>query len=575
MILIMDDHQESLFVRIKLSALSKQEAYDKELVVNVITNSTSDFLHNNVKVLRSRVSKTAWQGISIAVIALVIATLSVTYIDQGHLSIDGMIKAQSNNFALWVMDAIPFLFAFWGQYSSTVLAYEASAMVLDQTQVLRDKAENFEKQARHSVTHDLLTDLPNKELFYDRVGQVIVSPRGQSEFYILLVEISNYKEISDTLGRNSSDSLIKQISVRLQSAFPAPITIARLENNSFSMLFSNTVSETKVLDLAESIHRVLHDTFFIEQVKLSAHANIGIVRFPVHGTDVDTLVQRAGIALYVAQNSNKGYAVYDSSFDAHSPKQLTLMSELHHAIEKQELQLYYQPKIRVADSTLYGVEALVRWNHPKHGLLFPDQFIPLMERTRLIQGLTCWVIQESFAQCAKWHKEGLDITLSINLSAKDLNNPELPDLISGIKGATGLNPEWIILEITESSIMTDPEAAMEIINRIHGMGFQFSIDDYGTGYSSLSYLKRLPLKELKIDRSFVSDILRDESDAVIVNATINLAHNLGLEVTAEGVEDAEILALLKAEGCDLAQGYHIGKPMPLVEFNHWTKSCGT
>jgi diguanylate cyclase (GGDEF)-like protein len=535
----------------------------------MVNSSTSDFLHNNVKVFRSRVSKTAWQGISVAALALITATFAVAYLESGNISVSSVLHAQKTNFALWILDLVPFIFAFWGQYSSTILAYEASAMVMDQTQELRDKADSFEKQARHSITHDLLTDMPNKELFYDRVEQLIVSPRGQSAFSVLLVEVSNYKEISDTLGRNSSDSLIKQVAVRLESAFPSPVTIARLENHTFSMLITEQLSEKKVLDLAESVHRVLHDVFYIEQIKVSAQANIGIVHFPLHGTDVDTLVQRAGIALYMAQNSNKGSAVYDSSFDAHSPKQLTLMSDLSHALENQELELYYQPKIKVSDGSISGAEALVRWNHPKHGLLGPDLFIPLMERTRLIQGLTLWVIQEGFAQCAKWHKQGLDIILSINLSAKDLNNPELPDLISGIKGATGINPVWITLEITESSIMTDPDAAMEIIKRIHDMGFQFSIDDYGTGYSSLSYLKSLPLKELKIDRSFVSDILRDESDAVIVNATINLAHNLGLEVTAEGVEDQETLELLKEEGCDLAQGFHLGKPMPQSVFDQW------
>ncbi|MDO6564499.1 bifunctional diguanylate cyclase/phosphodiesterase [Amphritea sp. 1_MG-2023] len=537
--------------------------------MNVISGSTSDFLHNNVKVLRSRVSKTAWQGIVIAVVALIIATLAVSQFEHGNIYLSSLIEVQKTNFALWILNVVPFVFAFWGQYSSTVLAYEASAMVMDQTQELRDKADSFEKQARHSITHDLLTDMPNKELFYDRVQQQIVSPRGRSAFSILLIEVANYKEISDTLGRNSSDSLIKKIAVRLESAFPTPLTIARLESNIFSMLINQPLAEKEILSLADSVHRVLHDAFLIEKVKLSTQANIGIVHYPNHGTDVDTLVQRASIALYMAQNSNKGSAVYDSSFDAHSPKQLTLMSELHHAIENQELELFYQPKVRTQDGVLSGAEALVRWNHPKHGVLAPDLFIPLMERSRLIQGLTCWVIQEGFTQCAQWHQQGLDIVLSINLSAKDLNNPELPDLISGIKGATGVNPQWITLEITESSLMTDPEAALAVINRIHAMGFQFSIDDYGTGYSSLSYLKQLPLKELKIDRSFVTDILQSESDAVIVNATINLAHNLGLEVTAEGVEDAATLALLTTEGCDLVQGFHLGRPMPESMFTQW------
>ncbi len=541
--------------------------------MSVINSNTNDFLHNNVKVLKARVSRTAYQGMGVAVVALIIATLAACFFDTGNVSLDGIMHVQQTNYALWIMDAVPFIFGFWGQYSSTILAYEASALVIDQTKELRDKADSFEKQARHNVTHDLLTDLPNKELFYDRVEQAILSKGGDNEMLsILLIEVENYKQISDTLGRNGSDSLIKQVSVRLKSAFSAPATIARIDSNIFSLLLTGVESKQGVLAMAESIHRVLEESFFVDKVKLSTHTNIGIVHFPDHGGDVDTLVQRAGIALYVAQNSNKGYALYDSSYDAHSPKQLTLMSELNQAIERGELELYYQPKVDLRENRISGAEALVRWNHPRHGLLSPDQFVPLMERTRMIQSLTQWVMKEGMTQSAQWEKEGLQICVSINLSAKDLNNPELPDLIAGLKGRTEVNPECMLLEITESSIMTNPETALEIINRIDQMGFHFSIDDYGTGYSSLSYLKRMPLKELKIDRSFVEDILTDESDAVIVNATINLAHNLGLQVTAEGVSDIEVLKQLKREGCDVVQGYLIGKPMPAEQFCDWLRS---
>lgn len=541
--------------------------------MNVINGNTNDFLHNNVKVLKSRVSRTAYQGVAVATAALIIATLAACFFATGEISLDGIMHVQKTNFALWVMDAVPFIFGFWGQYSSTILAYEASALVIDQTKELRDKADSFEKQARHNVTHDLLTDLPNKELFYDRVEQAILSKGGAGEMLsILLIEVENYKQISDTLGRNGSDSLIKQVSVRLKSAFSAPSTIARIDSNIFSLLLTGVDSKQGVLAMAESIHRVLEESFFVDKVKLSTHTNIGIVHFPDHGGDVDTLVQRAGIALYVAQNSNKGYALYDSSYDAHSPKQLTLMSELSQAIERGELELYYQPKVDLRENRVCGAEALVRWNHPRHGLLGPDQFVPLMERTRMIQSLTRWVMQEGMAQSARWDDQGLRLCVSINLSAKDLNNPELPDLIAGIKGRTQVDPACMMLEITESSIMTDPETALETINRIDQMGFHFSIDDYGTGYSSLSYLKKMPLKELKIDRSFVEDILTDESDAVIVNATIHLAHNLGLQVTAEGVSDIDVLKRLKREGCDVVQGYLIGKPMPRQDFEHWLKT---
>ncbi|MCW8886275.1 MAG: EAL domain-containing protein [Motiliproteus sp.] len=538
-----------------------------------MNSSANDFLHNNVRVLKSRVSKTAYQAVFIAMVAIIIATLAACYLSRGEISIDGIIHVQSTNYALWILDAVPFVFGIWGQYSSTVIAYEASAMVYDQTRELREKADVLEQEARHSATHDALTDLPNKALFYDRVSQSIsAANRSEQPVSVLLIEIANYSDVNDTLGRNSSDSLLKQVAVRLQSAFTSPASIARIEGNIFSLLLSGKESRQMATHTARSIHNILEPIFFIDKVKLSAHANIGIVHFPEHGEEADTLVQRAGVALYMAQNSNQGYAVYDSSFDASSPRRLTLLSEVSQALDRNEMELYFQPKVNVRDGSVYGAEALVRWNHPRHGLLPPDEFIPMIERTRTIQTLSLWVLKQCFTQISEWRKQGLDLKLAINLSAKDLHNPELPDLIAGLRGSTGVNPSWIILEITESSIMTDPEMALEVVQRIHQMGFQFSIDDYGTGYSSLAYLKKMPLTELKIDRSFVTDILEDENDRVIVNATINLAQNLGLQVTAEGVETPEVMALLNQYGCDIAQGYLISKPLNLDDFHQWLES---
>jgi EAL domain-containing protein (putative c-di-GMP-specific phosphodiesterase class I) len=301
------------------------------------------------------------------------------------------------------------------------------------------------------------------------------------------------------------------------------------------------------------------------------HANIGIVHFPRHGEDVDTLVQKAGVALHMAQKSARGYALYEVSFDKHTPLRLTLMSELRRAIEKNDLALFYQPKVSLQTNELCGAEALARWNHPTHGFIAPDEFIPMAERTRMIKQLTLWVLKRAFRDCAAWHEQGLDIKVSVNLSTRDLHDPDLPDLIAGIAASTGIKPEWIILEITESAVMAEPENALAIINRLNTMGYQFSIDDFGTGYSSFAYLKRLPLAELKIDKSFVMDLMNSENDMTIVKAIINLAHNLGLYVTAEGVETEAILAKLKEYGCDIAQGYYLSKPMAVGDFNTWTQ----
>ncbi len=525
---------------------------------------------DNVRVLKSEVSKTAYQGVAVAIASIVIATLAVCFYQNGEISIDGIINAQKNNFALWILDIVPFVFGVWGQYSGSIIAYQASALIFDQTQELRNRAEDLEKQANYAVTHDALTDLPNRGLFYDRVEQAILSANNQNRLLaLLLIEIANYKEVYDTLGRTSSDQIIKQISSRLQGVVLGADSVARIDGNIFSILVSDLTDGKEMDLLAEHIQKVLESAFVVERLSVPVHANIGIVHFPLHGEDVDTLVQKAGVALYMATSSNEGYAVYEPSFDEHSPRRLTLMSELRHAIERGQLELYYQPKVSIQDEVLYGAEALVRWHHPKHGFISPDEFIPMAERTRMITQLTLWVLKEAFKHCAAWRKQGKKLTISVNLSAKDLHDPSLPDLIAGVAVSTGIKPEWVILEITESSIMTDPELTLEVIDRLSEMGYQLSIDDFGTGYSSLAYLKQMPLTELKIDRSFVQDILVSENDDVIVNATINLAHNLGFHVTAEGVETEEIMDKLKTYGCDIAQGYYLSKPFSVSAFDKW------
>jgi len=536
------------------------------MVVAIANNLLSD----NAQILKTEVSKAAYQGVLIAIIAIIVATLSVCYYQNGEITIVGVIQAQKNNFAIWMLDCVPFVFGFWGQYSSSIVAYQASALIFDQTQELRSRAESLEKQANYTATHDVATDLPNRGLFYDRVERAILSANNKNELLaILLIEIVNFKEVYDTLGRNSSDQILKQVSSRLQGVVLGEDSVARIDGNIFSILLTDLTETMEVELLAQHIHKALEPAFIIERLSFAVHANIGIVIFPEHGEDVDTLVQKAGVSLYIASKSNEGYAVYKPSFDEHSPRRLTLMSELRHAIERNDLELYYQPKVSMQTGLLYGAEALVRWHHPSHGFISPDEFIPMAERTRMIKSLTLWVLKEAFKQCAEWRKQGKELIVSVNLSAKDLHDPELPDLIAGVAASTGVHPKWIVLEITEGSVMSDPDATLCILRRLDEMGYKLSIDDFGTGYSSLAYLKEMPLTELKIDRSFVQDILITENDDVIVNATINLAHNLGLQVTAEGVESEEIFDRLKDYGCDIAQGFLLSKPIAVVDFNKW------
>ena len=290
---------------------------------------------------------------------------------------------------------------------------------------------------------------------------------------------------------------------------------------------------------------------------------------PEHGDDADTLLQRASVAQYFARKSVSGISTYSISMDEHSPRRLTLMGELKRAIDRDDLQLFYQPKINLAKNVICGAEALIRWKHELHGNISPDEFIGLAERHRMIRPLTQWVLERAFNTCAEWHQLGKDLTVSINLSTKDLHDPELPDQIAGIAAKSEVQPGWIVFEITESSLMGDPTRALLVIERLRSMGYQFSIDDFGTGYSSLAYLKKLPLSELKIDKSFVLDMAGNENDAIIVRATVNLAHNLGLTVVAEGIETAEAMNMLKSMGCDIGQGYLFSPALSKPDFEKW------
>jgi diguanylate cyclase len=445
-------------------------------MVLAIVNS---LLADNVKLLKSEASKTAYQGVAIAIAAIIIATGLVCYFERGSLSLEGVWAAQKNNIALWMLNLVPFVFGIWGQYSNSLIAYQAGAMIVDQTQVLRTKTDDLEKQTAYVSTHDRLTDLPNRALFYDRVERTIISAISSGNqihrLSVLLIEIENFKDIYDTLGRNRSDLILKQVSTRLQGVSLEKDAVAKIDGNVFGILLSGFSDADRAEELAQHIQKAMELPFVVDRLQVAIHPNVGIVHFPEHGEDVDTLVQRAGVALHIAQKSNKGYALYESSFDKHTPLRLTLISELRHAIERGGLELFYQPQVSIKTGEICGVEALLRWNHPVHGFIPPDDFIPMAERNRMIRPLTQWVLRHAFQDCARWHKQGLPIKMSVNLSAKDLHDPELPDLISGVAVAAGIEPEWIMLEITEGSVMSEPENALVIIQRLHEMGYQLMI----------------------------------------------------------------------------------------------------
>ncbi len=533
-------------------------------------HSFQQSLGNNISLLRQKASRHSITGVSIAFAAIVIATLLSAYVTSSEISFQSVFKAQKTNMVLWILDVMPFVFAIWGQYVSSLVSTEAGEMIFNQTRDLRKHSALLEQKAAYEATHDSLTGLPNRTLFIDRLQQAtIAAKRDSTQLAVLILDMDRFKDVNDTLGHYNGDRLLKQVGLRLSAVIRESDTLARIGGDEFGFILPRLQESTDVEKVAKKIKKSLGGTFALEDLSFEVQASIGATLFPEHGKDADTLIQRADVAMYVAKQNKTGYALYAKNFDQHSPHRLTLMGELRQAIHSDELILHYQPKIISKTGHNHAVEALVRWNHPSHGIMPPGEFIPLAERTGLIEELTLWVLKSALRQGAAWHQQQRDIGIAVNVSTLSLLNPEFSAMLTSLLAVYNFPARLFFMEITETSIMVEPERSLAILDRIHQKGVNLSIDDFGTGYSSLAYLKKLPVSEIKIDKSFVTDMLTNDSDATIVNATIQLGHNLGLKVVAEGVENHQTFNALKAMGCDLQQGFFISRPLPAEEIAAW------
>lgn len=440
--------------------------------------------------------------------------------------------------------------------------------------IIRDVTERHDQfQAlQHQALHDALTKLPNRTLLNDRVEQSIRTAKRQgTSLVLLLADLDRFKEVNDTLGHHQGDQVLIQVAEYLSHVVRGSDTVARLGGDEFAVLLPSATLED-AQGVCRKIIASLEKPFVIEGHSFLMGVSIGIAVYPDHGNDVTTLMQRADVAMYAAKRQHSGYKVYEPDQDQHSLETLSLMSDLRVAIESNEqLMLYYQPVIDLTQGRVTGVEALARWQHPQYGLLQPDDFIPLAEQTGLIKPLTTWVLKTAERQSKRWEEQGLELRIAVNLSAHNLHDLNFPEKFLDIIEHDHVSMPRLRLEITETTIMSGATNGLNALNQLSARGVRISIDDFGTGYSSLNYLKRLPVDEIKIDRSFVTHMTIDENDQVIVRSTIDLAHNMGLKVVAEGVEDEATYNLLKRLHCDSIQGFYISVPLPAVELVSWLK----
>ena len=449
------------------------------------------------------------------------------------------------------------------------------------TQEVRQLVAAFEKMRsdvqqrrlalEYQSLHDDLTGLPNRACLLQELEQALESAsKSKQRVALMFMDLDHFKEINDTLGHPVGDLILQEVANRLAETIADNGLTARLGGDEFAVILP-CIDRCRCSDVSEAIAGALEREFQVGGHKLYVGGSIGVAMYPDNGVEVSVLMRHADVAMYSAKHTGKHTAFYDDTQDENSVLRLQLVKDLKDAISNDHLELYYQPKLDLKREAVTSVEALLRWDHPEHGMVPPDRIIPIAEQTGIIRQLTQWVLRSALQQQARWRKAGTDIGVAVNLSAHDLRDNSLPETVAELLATTGTAPEKLTLEVTESAMMSDLSNAAALLSRIKEMGVGIAIDDFGTGFSSLSYLKKLPVRELKIDKSFVINMNNDENDAMIVHSTIDLAHNLGLSVVAEGVENQESLERLHAQGCDFIQGYHLCRPVPPDQLERWLR----
>jgi diguanylate cyclase (GGDEF)-like protein len=432
------------------------------------------------------------------------------------------------------------------------------------------KTAAISRRRERQALHDALTDLPNRVLLQQRVTAALDEARRDgSGLAFFLLDLDRFKEVNDTLGHPAGDALLEVVARRLLGAVRPGDTVARLGGDEFAVLLPDIEHPNDAIEVAGRIKTALAEPFRLEGVTMDVDVSIGVALCPQHGDDVEVLMRRADVAMYVAKDEQTGIEVYDVARDPNSPARLGTVTALREALDLGQLALHYQPKVSLDDGTVVGVEALVRWQHPVRGLVPPDEFVPLAERTGLVHRLTAFVLREALDQVSGWWARGVQVPVAVNVSMRDLQETDLAGLVAAELDAHHLPPTALVLEVTESVLAQDPGRAVATLRELADLGVSSSLDDFGTGYSSLLLLERLPVAEIKVDRSFVRRLDEADGDPAMVRSIVGFAHGLGLSVVAEGVESSSAWKLLRDMGCDVAQGYRVARPMPAGPATQW------
>lgn len=425
---------------------------------------------------------------------------------------------------------------------------------------MRDQIHSRQQALEHQAQHDALTGLANRNLLYQQLDQMIGNNKRHTDSVsLIMLDLDRFKEANDALGHHIGDQLLVEVGKRLCNELRGNDMVARLGGDEFAILLSGA-EETQAKNVCKKILKSFEQAFVIQEQQLYVGASLGIAVHPQHGHDANTMMKRADIAMYVAKRNHLGFAFYEATDDNCDTRYLSLAHDLRQALVDGSLGLAYQLKYDVTSNQAIGVETLLRWQHPQLGAISPANIIPLAEQLGIINRLTAWVMEQAITQCARWRKQGIFISVAINLSVYDLLTTDLVDKINSLLEDHQVPASYVVIEVTENAMLIDPANAISILQKLDSMGLRIAIDDFGAGFSSLGYLKKLPVDELKIDKSFVMDMITNDNDAVIVRSTIDLAHNLGLQVVAEGVESEEIYDLLHILQCDAAQGFYLSKP---------------